>query len=236
MAEQIGANRFRSALHGFNRDDVVAYIEKITQEHEKELNAVQEQNAQLLRQLNESNAALDEARQSTISPEEYEAAKRRITELLTENQSLGDRVSELEDSLAHAHEAAPEAVHVTEQDLTAPIPPVDEILPVQVAPSKDYTELELAAYRRAELAERVARERAAEVYREVASVFQSANVRMDSDQQDLVQMTRTIQGNVEQMLQVLNHIRSSYGEMEASFGAVHEKNQQLVMEQSEEKS
>ena len=217
-------NRFRAALHGFNREDVVSYIEKTAREHETELRTLQEKNENLQRQLNETTAALESAQRNSVSQEDYESAKRRITELLTENQSLGDRIAELEDSLTKAAEHGPEMVDVTEQDLTAPIPTVNEVLPADVAPSKDYTELELAAYRRAELAERAARERAADVYREISSVFQHGNTKLDTGKQDLEQMTRAIQDDVNQLLQVLNGIRSAYRDTELSFEAVSDRN------------
>ena len=174
--------------------------------------------------MNETTAALESAQRNSVSQEDYESAKRRITELLTENQSLGDRIAELEDSLTKAAEHGPEMVDVTEQDLTAPIPTVNEVLPADVAPSKDYTELELAAYRRAELAERAARERAADVYREISSVFQHGNTKLDTGKQDLEQMTRAIQDDVNQLLQVLNGIRSAYRDTELSFEAVSDRN------------
>ena len=206
---------------------MVSYIERTTKEHETELRTLQQKNEELQRQLNDTTAALEQARQNQITPEDYESAKRRITELLTENQTLGDRVEELENSLAKAAEHAPEQADVTEQDLTAPIPTVNEILPADATPSRDYTELELAAYRRAELAERAARERAADVYREISAVFQHANTKMGTGKQDLEQMTRAIQEDVNQLMQVLNGIRSAYNETELSFGAVSQRNQIL---------
>lgn len=229
MSDQIpGGNRFRAALHGFNREDVVAYIEKTTQQHETELRTLQEKNDTLSRQLAETTEALESARQNSVSQEDYESAKRRITELLTENQSLGDRIAELEDSLVKASEQGSELTDVTEQDLTAPIPTVNEVLPADVAPSRDYTELELAAYRRAELAERAARERAADVYREISSVFQHGNTKLDTGRQDLEQMTRAIQENVNQLMQVLNSIRSAYHDTELSFEAVSDRNRPMA--------
>lgn len=235
MSEQIpGGNRFRAALHGFNREDVVAYIEKTTQQYETELNALREKNEALVRQLNETAASLEQAQQNSVSQADYEAAKRRITELLTENQSLGDRVAELEESLANAAENGPDLTDVTAQDLTAPIPEVSEVLPADVAPSRDYSELELAAYRRAELAERAARERAADVYREVSSVFQHGNTKLDTGRQDLEQMTRALSDDVNQLLQVLNSIRSAYHETELSFEAVSERNRPFSEEAGSE--
>lgn len=227
MADNTTVNRFRNALHGFNRDDVVSYIESTAKQHEEELSQLREQNTRLHRQLDEANDTIARLQVNAQVQQELEAANLRVSELLQENQELAERVRSLEDSLAAAPSVS-EAPEVVTQDLTEPIPAINEVLPVEVAPSKDYTELELAAYRRAELAERVARERAADVYREVSAVFQHANTKMDGGRQDLEQMTRTIQADVNQLMNILAGIRSAYDEAEVSFGAVNEKNRQLT--------
>ncbi len=228
MPELTNEMQFRSALNGFNREDVVAYIEKLTQEHETELAVLRERNAQLSHELEAANENLARLGDSQITQEEMEAARERIGQLLNENQALEDRVAELEGSLSASEAGETEApADVTEQDLTAPIPEISEVLPADVAPSRDYTEMELAAYRRAELAERVARDRAADVYREISSVFQHADSRLGVGKADLAEMTKAVQSDVSQLLHVLESIRSIYSEAEVSFNAVREKNQPL---------
>ena len=227
MPELTNEMQFRSALNGFNREDVVAYIEKLTQEHETELAVLRERNAQLSHELEAANENLARLGDSQITQEEMEAARERIGQLLNENQALEDRVAELEGSLSANEAGETEApADVTEQDLTAPIPEISEVLPADVAPSRDYTEMELAAYRRAELAERVARDRAADVYREISS-FQHADTRLGVGKADLAEMTKAVQSDVSQLLHVLESIRSIYSEAEVSFNAVREKNQPL---------
>lgn len=227
MAEATTGNRFRNALHGFNRDDVVSYIENTAKQHEEELNQLREQNIRLHRQLDEANDTIARLQENEHVQQELETANLRVSELLQDNQELNERIRELEDAV-NSVSAVSEPPEVVTQDLTEPIPAISEVLPVEVAPSKDYTELELAAYRRAELAERVARERAADVYREVSAVFQHANSKMDGGRQDLEQMARTIQADVNQLMNVLSGIRSAYDEAEVSFNAVNEKNRQLT--------
>ncbi len=227
MSESNSAIRFRNALHGFNRDDVVSYIDSTAKQHEAELRQAQEKNLRLQRQLDEANQIIASLRASEDVQQELDAAKERISRLLQDNEALAEQVNTLEEALANAPKE-PEVPEVVTQDLTAPIPAIQEVLPVEVAPSKDYTELELAAYRRAELAERVARERAADVYREVNAVFTNATSKMDGGRQDLEQMTRTIQADVNQLMNVLAGIRSAYDEAEVSFNAVNEKNRQLT--------
>ena len=243
MAEIGNANRFRSALHGFHRDDVVSYIEKTTVAHENEVRQLQKLNDQLRGQLGEANAALEQARKDAVDPEEFAAANERIRELTDANAALNAQLQELEAEaaelrarLAEAEErcaqreaetaAAVPAAPAVPQELDAPITPIAEVVPA-AKPEKDYAELELAAYRRAEMTERLARERAAEVYREVQSVFDNANTRFDNGRSDLEQVTKTLQSDVNSMLALLANIRTIYNDTELSFGAVSEKNRQL---------
>ena len=228
MAEIINGKNFRTALHGFNREDVVEYIESMTFEQEKERRSLQDANLRLVAQLDEANAALEQARQDPALQEELDkakadlanlneqltAAQAEIVSLTTKNRALEAELNQLRDK-------------GTATTLSAPIPPVAEVLPQQ-NPPRDYSELELAAYRRAEVTERLARERTAEVYRQVRAVFSSASARIETGKSDLDQLTRTLQLDINQLLQLLSSIRSSYSEAEQSFQAVSEKNRQLA--------
>ena len=228
--------QFRAALHGFNREDVVAYIDRLNQEHEEILARLREENQQLQQRLEEANQALAEAEGKESLEQELNLAKAQIADLSAKAEELEARNQELEAAAAQAAEATeelPEARPVT-QDLAEPIPPVPQVLPVNVAPSKDYTELELAAYRRAELAERLARERASDVYRQVQSVFNHANTKLDTGKSDLEQLTGTLREDVNQLLNLLNNIHSAYDEAEQSFAEVSERNRQLMEDQEEQ--
>ena len=116
------------------------------------------------------------------------------------------------------------------QDLSAPIPPVEEVIPA-VAPAKDYTELELAAYRRAELTERLARERSGDVYRQVQSVFEQANAKLDTGRADLENLSRTLTADVNEMLTLLTNLNSAYRQAEDSFAEIDARNRRLAEEQ-----
>lgn len=48
---------FRTSLHGFNRTDVVQFIQKMTTAHEKDLRVLQEENDRLRRELDELRTA-----------------------------------------------------------------------------------------------------------------------------------------------------------------------------------
>lgn len=119
---------FRTALGGFNREDVVRYIEYMNNKHSAEVE-------QLKTQLQTAQEALAQADN---------------TELLAKLEAAEARCAELEEQLASG---VP----------TAPIP--DD---------------ELEVYRRAERAERLARERAAQIYAQANAALADATVKVEA--------------------------------------------------------
>ncbi len=76
MADQ--TQKFRSALNGFNREDVVQFIQSLTARHDRDLSDLKEENARLQSALDKANA---------------------------ESDALRQRISELEIQLAEANES-----------------------------------------------------------------------------------------------------------------------------------
>ena len=233
MAEPTTERNFRSALHGFNREDVVAYIESLTLEQEKERRQLQDTIVRQQAELEDLGAKLA---QTEDCSEKLREAGKALADCKLELEKKEAACAALEKQLADARAALAEQEQACEKlrgqtaaapPLSAPIPPVAQVMPAQPV-QKDYSELELAAYRRAEVTERLARERAADVYRQVRSVFGSAAARFDTGKNDLDQLTRTLQLDINQLLQLLSTIRSTYTEAEQSFRAVSEKNRELT--------
>lgn len=131
---------FRSALNGFNREDVVHYIEYINNKHTSQVNQLQTD----IQALREELAAYSE--QPAPDPEQ-------ITQL---EQDRDAALSELEAVKA-------ELVQVKEQ----------------LAAAQHKSNNELEAYRRAERAERVARERVTQLYEQANGALADATVRTD---------------------------------------------------------
>ena len=59
---------FRTALQGFNRADVVHFIEQNTAAHEAELRQLQLENSRLAQQLNDANAYIGQLQQAPAAP------------------------------------------------------------------------------------------------------------------------------------------------------------------------
>ena len=164
MATQIN---FRSAFNGFNREDVVRYIEYLNTKHAGEIGQL---NTELdyLRNRQPELPAL----QSVDAPDEDALAQQaaRIRELF-------DRCNALEEEL--------KAAQAENAKLTQQLEGVNR----QKDSAQYRMEEELEAYRRAERAERYARERAENLYRQANGALADATVKVDDAATQVSQMT-----------------------------------------------
>lgn len=127
-------HNFRTSLGGFNRADVVQYIEYINNKHNAQ---VEQLNTQL------QNALSELAKVKSAAPD---------PDLVARLEAAEARCAELETSLAKVQE---DAAVIRNED-------------------------ELETYRRAERTERIARERAAQVYAQANAVLADATAKVDT--------------------------------------------------------
>ena len=172
----VTTENFRSALHGFNRTDVVQFIQRQTAEHEKELRLLQEENARL-------REALDAARQEA----------ERIG---AERDSLTAQIATV------SVEQAPEAEEAQNQKPELDAPMANPVSVATAVPAS-FDELELAAYRRAEMTERMARERAAASEERMKSIFAQADEKLTLTAQDFATLSDSFRAGFEQLQQLL---------------------------------
>ena len=133
---------FRSAFNGFNREDVVHYIEYLNSKHTGALNQLKSENQTLTDEL----------------------------EALREKPDFTEECAQLRDKNRELHTQVAE--------LTAQI----EALTKQLEEAQQFTPLadeELEAYRRAEKAERTARERARQIYCQATGALADATTQVD---------------------------------------------------------
>lgn len=142
MAEQ----DFRIAFKGFNREDVVHYLEYLNNRHASQL-------SQLKAEMDALKRELEVARLASISDDS----------LATELEAARARCAELEAELAARNDAQP-APQAVPQPTPQPAEPSDE----------------LAAYRRAERAERMANRRAAEIRDRANAALADAAARIEA--------------------------------------------------------
>ena len=192
---------FRSALHGFNREDVVRFIEQNTAMHEQELSKKDSEIDRLVEDLKQTQEALQ------VMTEE----NARLHELLA-NAQAAPKIEDSFDFEAPTEENAPA------DPLDCPITPTLEQVPPE--PREDIAQMELNAYRRAELTERIARERANAVYDQIANVFEQSTMKLTDTHQDMDVMAATVQENLRQLESMLDNLRAVYAETNDAFRSV----------------
>ena len=136
------AQNFRAAFNGFNREDVVHYIEYLNSKHTAAINQLKSDNQTLADELESLRAKPD--------------LTEECAQLREENQEL----------------------HAQVEGLSAQI----EALSKQLEEAQQFTPLadeELEAYRRAEKAERTARERARQIYCQATGALADATTQVD---------------------------------------------------------
>lgn len=162
---------FRSAFNGFNREDVVRYIEYV--------------NAQHTAQVNELNAELEFLRGKLAAPAELDPAiAKRLDDYKEQVQILENRCDTLEQERDAARNAGTDAsLEEKCRELEARCEALtlerDAAIAEKEAAAAVQAGAELEAYRRAERTERVARERAEQIYHRVNGVLSDATVKVD---------------------------------------------------------
>ena len=162
---------FRSSLHGFNRQDVANYLEYLNNRHAA--------------QVNQLNTDLEALRRQAEAPAED-----------PQRAALETRCQELEQQLAAARKERDEALaqkEAVEQKLEAAQRDREEAL-LRSSGEKLDANRELEAYRRAERTERVARERAEQVYSETSTVLTQASNRIEAALRQMTGISQQVTG------------------------------------------
>jgi chromosome segregation ATPase len=156
---------FRSAFNGFNREDVVHYIEYLNANHANQIRQLQADLATMQRESFLPEVDEDQAARIAEMEEQFAQQESLLTALNAEKDELLAKCAQLEAQLA-AVNAAKETAR----------PQFSACM-----------EEELAAYRRAERVERLANERANAIYRDLrvslqgtADKTESAVTKLDS--------------------------------------------------------
>ena len=165
---------FRSSLHGFNRQDVANYLEYLNNRHAA--------------QVNQLNTDLEALRRQAEAPAED-----------PQRAALETRCQELEQQLAAARKERDEALaqkEAVEQQLEAAQRDREEAL-LRSSGEKMDANRELEAYRRAERTERVARERAEQVYSETSTVLTQASNRIEAALRQMTGISQQVTGQLD---------------------------------------
>lgn len=173
---------FRTSLNGFNRTDVVQFIQKMTTNHEKELKALREENEK-------NSEALELLRNDSAR---LEAQNAELTEKLA---ALDAQNAELTAKLEVAKNA-----------VSSPAPAEAPAAPV----AAQIAEHELAAYRRAEGMERKARERAEATTKLLKGVFSKATDRLNAGSEEFSAAVEKFRTDYEHLQQILSEAKGVF--------------------------
>lgn len=203
---------FRTQLKGFHREDVINFIQQQTQEHERRVRTMQEEIVRLQGELNDARTEAERAHgaqeaEAETTQEELAQASEHCAELEAENAAAREEIARLTkrcEALEAAAAKQPE--------------PAAEEKPAAEEP-ENYKELELAAYRRAELAERMAKERAAASDEQMKRILALTDERLMHTSQDFQTLLETFTKDFEQLRQV---IRSAQALVAESAGGLQE--------------
>jgi chromosome segregation ATPase len=186
---------FRSAFNGFNREDVVHYIEYLNANHENQIKQLQADLAAVQKESLLAGESEDQSGVVAEMQEQFAQQEAILTALNAEKDELIAKCAQLEAALADlaAENAAltEKAARLEAQLANAPVAAAAVQQPV-VSPKpqmSSYMEEELAAYRRAERVERLANERAATLYRKLRSALQDTASQADAAVSNLDNIT-----------------------------------------------
>ena len=171
---------FRSAFNGFNRDDVVKYLEYINSRHHAQVNQLTGENEYLRQQLEAAQAAPGAQEELQRLQELCASQQAELEELRAVRTAMEARCSGMEKELEEAQEARRRA---EEAQSTAQCGVAQE----------------LEAYRRAERMERQARERSEQIYRQTNSVLADATVQLEDATDGIFALADQVMGQLEQL-------------------------------------
>ena len=163
---------FRSALNGFHREDVVRYIEYLNAQHAAEINQLNSELA-FLRNKADQEAAAPVAVAIPENDELIEQQAARIRELFDRCKEQDAQIEKLQADL-------------------------DQALQQQIS-YKSRVEEELEAYRRAERIERMARERAEQMYNQANAILADATIKVDETAALIGQMSDKVMGELSEL-------------------------------------
>ena len=180
------SHNFRSALGGFNREDVVRYIEYINSKNTSAVNQLKSENQSLKDELN----ALRANQSAPVEPAE---------DLRPELDAALAKIAELEAQLAEAEESARTAKAQLEEQKAENLR-LQVLLDAALARQNEaHNTAELDTYRRAERVERDARNRAREVSDKANAALSDATNKVDETAIQISELTEAAMQKLRQL-------------------------------------
>ena len=163
---------FRSAFHGFNREDVVHYIQYLNNKYNNSIHQLQSENQTLTEELEALRAKPDLSAEYEQLQAEKAAMQAQLDELTAQVETLQAQVE---------NAAQPAALS-------------DE---------------ELEAYRRAEKAERTAKERARQIYCQATGALADATAQVDDAAEHFAILSQRITSQLSELQATVAHSKDA---------------------------
>ena len=203
MAEH---QNFRTAFNGFNREDVVRYIEQLNARHNAEIGRLNGDLDHLRQKLAEAEAAIPEETAAPITITGCsDAAVKALEQQLTLAQAAAREAEEqLQEQIAENHRL---------QSL------LDAALARQ-SEARNRQEAELDTYRRAERVEREARSRAGTIYTQVSDILTSANTRVEDTADQIAALADASMQQIKQLQLAISGSKQILRDTAITIGAI----------------
>lgn len=176
---------FRSALSGFNREDVVHYIEYMNSKHSAQISQLNDEIDELRGRLAELTTAPDLSQEVAALKSQLEAADARQAALEQENARLA---AEAESAQQQNQKLKAEQAQAVTHALEA---------------------MELEAYRRAEQAERSAKARAEQIYQQATGTLAQATTQVDGAAMQFKQVSEQMTAQMVLLQQAVDSSRNA---------------------------
>ena len=185
---------FRSSVHGFNREDVIHYIEMLNNQHNEQA----EQQKNLHREQMEQLAAQNREQLQELEQELEQAHERLalVDQLQQQLQQADERIRELE-------QRKPEPVHEAPKNHQA-----------------HADTLELETYRRAERTERMAKERAKQICDQANGILGEATVKAEQVSAQIGTLAAQLADQMAQYRQAVLATRESFRQSVDALAAI----------------
>ncbi len=174
-------HKFRSAFRGFNREDVVHYIEFVNSKHSAQVN-------QLTSEAEELRSQVKALQASPALKQELDAAQAQCADLSAQLEESRQEILRLQAQIQEH-----------EQNLATK---------------------ELEAYRRAEQAERVAKERADAIYQQAAGTLAEATTQVEQASETFQKIADEVSGQLGQLQSAVNSSKTALSEAAATMYAI----------------
>ncbi len=206
-------SKFRTAVSGFNRTDVVNYIESTSIEHQKALRKLTDERDKL----SAENARLQS---------ELAALLAQLTQAQADNDALSGQVNALAQEGSELAEQLKQSEEARQELLTRPAPqpetPAGPEVPEEseepeAAQEPSLTEKELTAYRRAEQTERNAAVRARRIYAQLSNLCEDARTRYQDSGEEIAALAADLSTGLSRLQDAFAEVQIIFDDAQNAF-------------------